>query len=43
MRPVGLSVKNFNYTIRNRSLDIQACSAVPEPTAVQRAHGYCSI
>jgi hypothetical protein len=26
-------MKNSNYTIRNRTRDLPACSAVPQPTA----------
>ena len=32
-----MSVKNSNDAIGNRSRDIQACSAVPQPTAPPRA------
>ena len=32
-----MSMKNFNYTIGNRTRDLPACSAVPQPTAPQRA------
>jgi hypothetical protein len=30
-------MKNFNDTIENRTRDLPACSAVPEPTAPPRA------
>jgi len=36
VRPEGLSMKNSNDTIRNRTRD-PACSAVPQPTAPPRA------
>jgi hypothetical protein len=29
-------MQNFNYTIGNRTSDLPACSAVPEPTALPR-------
>jgi hypothetical protein len=32
-----MSVNNSNYTIRNRTRDHPACSAVPQPTAPSRA------
>jgi len=32
-----MSMKNFNYTIRNRTRDFGACSAVPQPSTPQRA------
>jgi len=32
-----MSMKNFNNTFGNRTLDLPACSAVPEPTAPPRA------
>jgi hypothetical protein len=28
----GMSMKNSNYTIGNRTRDLPACSAVPQPT-----------
>jgi hypothetical protein len=30
-------MKNSNYTIGNRTLDLPTCSAVPQPTALLRA------
>ena len=33
-----MSMKNSNDTIRNRTRDLQACIAVPQPTASLRAH-----
>jgi len=30
-------MKNFNDTIGNRPRDLPTCSAVPQPTAIQRA------
>ena len=30
-------MKNFNDTIENRTRDLPACSAVPQPTAPSRA------
>jgi hypothetical protein len=35
VRP-GLSIKNSNYAIGNRTRDLPACSAVPQPTAPPR-------
>jgi len=32
-----MSMKNSNDTIGNRTRDLPACSAVPQPTAPQRA------
>jgi hypothetical protein len=32
-----MSMKNSNDIIRNRTRDLPACSAVPQPTAVLRA------
>jgi hypothetical protein len=32
-----MSIKNFNETIANRTRDLPACSAVPQPTALPRA------
>jgi len=44
-RPLGhsaaggiVSMKNSNDTIGNRTRDLPACSAVPQPTATPRAH-----
>jgi len=38
MRPIGLSeLKNSNDLIGNRTRDLPACSAVPQPTAPPRA------
>ena len=37
MRPEGLPKKNSNDTIGNRTRDLPACSAVPQPTAPPRA------
>ena len=34
LRPEGLSTKNSNGTIGNRTRDLPACSAVPQPTRV---------
>ena len=31
-------MKNFSDTIGNRTRDLPVCSAVPQPTALQRAH-----
>jgi len=31
-----MSMKNFNDTIGNRTRDLQACSAVPQPTGLPR-------
>jgi hypothetical protein len=31
-------MKNSNNTIRNRTRDLSACSAVPQPTAPPRVH-----
>jgi hypothetical protein len=31
-----MSMKNFNDTIGNRTYDLPACSAVPQPTAPAR-------
>ena len=31
-----MSMKNFNYTILNRTRDLPACSALPQPTAPRR-------
>ena len=33
-----MSMKNSNDTIGNRTCDLSACSAVPQPTAPPRAH-----
>ena len=33
-----MSMKNFNDTIGNRTRDLPACSAVPQPTGPPRAH-----
>jgi hypothetical protein len=40
-----MSMKNSNDTIGNRTRDLPACSAVPEPTAPPRAqvHGINSV
>jgi len=35
-----MSIKNSNDTIGNRTRDLPACSAVPQPTAPPRAHTY---
>ena len=35
-----MSVKNSSDTIGNRTCDIPACSAVPQPTAPPRAAGH---
>jgi len=35
--------KNSNYTIGNRTCNLPACSAVPQPTAPPRAHNRLSI
>ena len=36
-----MSTKNSNDTIGNRTRDLPACNAVPQPTAPPRAfHGY---
>jgi hypothetical protein len=32
-----MSMKNFTYSIENRTRDLPACSAVPQPTALPRA------
>jgi len=32
-----MSMKDFNDTIRNRTRNLLACSAVPQPTAALRA------
>jgi hypothetical protein len=32
-----MSMKNFNDTIGNRTHDLPACSAIPQPTAPPRA------
>jgi hypothetical protein len=32
-----MSMKNSNYTIGNRTRDVPACSAVPQPNALPRA------
>jgi hypothetical protein len=32
-----MSIKNSSYTIGNRTRDLPACSAVPQPTAPPRA------
>jgi len=32
-----VSMKNFSYIIGNRTRDLRACSAVPQPTAPPRA------
>ena len=32
-----MSIKNFNDTIGNRTRDLPACTAVPQPTALPRA------
>ena len=34
-----MSMKNSNDTIGNRTRDLPACSAVPQPTATPRAPG----
>ena len=34
-------MKNSNNTIGNRTRDLPACSAVPQPTAAPRAHLLC--
>jgi len=39
-----MSIENFNETIGNRTRDLPACSAVPQPTAPPRDGekvGYC--
>jgi hypothetical protein len=36
-------MKNSKDTIRNRTRDFQACSAVPQPTAPPRAPIICSV
>ena len=42
MRPEGLSEgKHSNDTIGNRTRDLPACSAVPQPTAPARAFILC--
>jgi len=33
-----MSMKNFNHTIGNRTRDLPACSAVPQPTALLGAN-----
>jgi hypothetical protein len=38
-----MSMKKFNYTIGNRTLDLPACSAVPQPTAPLRAPIYYTV
>ena len=38
-----MSMKNFNDTIGNRTRDLPACSAVPQPSAPPRAPIYCVI
>jgi len=35
-------MKNFNDTIGNRTRDLPACSAVPQPTAPPRAPLHCN-
>ena len=35
-----MSMKNFNETIGNRTRDLPACSAVPQPTAPPRATDF---
>ena len=35
-----MSIKNSNDTIGNRTRDLPACSAVPQPTAPPRAPRY---
>ena len=37
MRPKGLSMKNSNDTIGNRTRDLLTCSAVPQPTVPPRS------
>ena len=37
MRPEGLSMKNSNEIIGNRTRDLPACIAVPQPPAPPRA------
>ena len=32
-----MSMKDLNYIIGNRTRDLPACSAVPQPTALRRA------
>ena len=34
------SMKNFSDTIGNRTRDLPACSAVPQPAALPRANGW---
>ena len=36
MRPEGLSHKNFTDSIGNRTRDLVACSAMPQPTTTPR-------
>ena len=39
-----MSMKNSNYTIGNRTRDLPACSAVPQPTGPPRApHILCRV
>ena len=38
VQPEGSSMKNSSNTIRNRTRYLSACSAMPQPTALQRAH-----
>jgi hypothetical protein len=35
-----MSMKNSNDTIGNRTIDLPACSAVPQPTASPRAPSF---
>ena len=36
-------MKNSNDTIGNRTRNLSACSAVPQPTAPPRANGYSNV
>jgi len=38
-----MSIKNSNDTIGNRTRDLPACSAVPQPTALPRVPVLCTV
>ena len=40
MQPEGLSMKNSSDTIGNRTRDLPACSALPQPTAPRRTTAW---
>ena len=38
-----MSMKNSSDTIGNRTRDLPACSAVPQPTVLPRAPLFCTV